>query len=96
MSAIEPGDEFQIGFGNGHTLFVPALDLRTKNKIAKLMSEAVGSSEAFEKLEQAIVLCCPTITEESWAKIDERNAGEIIGKTLANAALSEDERKKSE
>jgi hypothetical protein len=96
MIQLEPGDRFDIVYGEKHKLSVVSLDVRTKAKLVKMMNEAKASSEAFAILCDAVELCAPGLTDEQWRTINESHAGEIIGKTLSNAMLSEDERKKFE
>lgn len=103
MTPLEPGDKFTVGYGNGHTIQVVALSGRQKRnviamleEIKSLQAESASKLRLFEIAEDAVRVCVPGLTEEQIDKMDETQQLEIVGKTIAKAALSEDEIKKSE
>ena len=103
MTALEPGDRFKVSYGNDHVIEVVALSGRQKRsliamfeEIKELQTSAASKVRLFEITEDALRLCCPDITDEQIDKMDEQHQMEIAGKTLAKAALSEDELKKLE
>lgn len=100
---IEPGDKFQVSYGNGHTIEVVALSMRQKRKVMELVDrvsklETSGESRAvlFEIAEDALKLCVPGITDETLDRFDETMAMQIVGATLGKQAVDNEEQKKSE
>lgn len=99
MSAIEPGDRFFVGYGNGHKIEVVALSMRQRREVVKGVETVAGDSkavDAYDAIEEALKRCCPNITDEIIEKLDEEMAMQIIQATMQKAALSEDDKKKSE
>jgi hypothetical protein len=98
MGAIEPGEKFEIEYGNGHKLEVVALSFRQRHALAKVVDKVIAAkgSEQFEAIEEALRICVPACSEAFLDTIDDAMAGEIVEKVRQNAAISEDERKKSE
>lgn len=97
MSAIEPGDKFTVGYGNGHTIEVVALSMRQRREVVKGVETVAGDSkavDAFDAIENALKQCCPDINDELIDTLDEEMAMQIIQATMQKAALSEDDRKK--
>ncbi len=101
MKPLEPGDPFQIEYGNGHRLTVHALNGRAKRKITQLLGE-IGSLEESEEgaiglydlAEECLRNAVPDQADSLIEKTDESQQLEIAGKVVANARLSADERKK--
>lgn len=103
MTPLEPGDKFKVGYGNGHVIEVVALSGRQKRKLLALMeeinalkTEAASKVRVFDIAEEAVRICVPDLTDEQIEKMDETQQLEIAAATMAKAALSEDEIKKSE
>ena len=97
---IEPGQKFSITYGeNGATCEVVALSLRQKIRVAQIMEQVQSctgaeAARAFVLIGEALEIACPGKTDDP--AIDERLAGEIIGKCLAGSSVSEEQQKKSE
>lgn len=94
---IEPGQTFSVEYGTrGATCEVVALSLRQKIAVSNLLKqvETCKGPEAFGLLAEALETVCPGKSSDD--DIDERTAGEIIGKALAGASLSVEQAKKSE
>lgn len=101
---LEPGEPFDITYGKGHALTVQALTARQKRQLVKTLT-AIQSLDTtnfaaleslYDMAEAGVKVCCPGISDEQLAAMDEQQQMEIIGKTLGGAALSIDEQKKSE
>lgn len=104
MTAIEPGDSFTIEYGKGHRLEVVALNGRQRIQCMRIIGAMQSASEsgnfehladAQEKLEQAVRICSPSITDEQLARLDDQLSGDIIFKTLGKAQVDGEEAKKS-
>lgn len=100
MSAIEPGEIFRIEYGSGHTIDVVALGLRGKRAVHAILQK-IGAGlqdrmQLIDLCEEGLRLCVAKWSDEYLDRIDESQALEIIGKTLAAAVIDEGTRKKSE
>lgn len=93
--AIEPGQEFEVEYGNGKRTTVVALSLRKKAELGRLMKTIQSSRDAsnFEHIIQLVSGVKPDATEEFFDTIDETMAMEIVSATMT---LTEAEQKKSE
>ena len=104
MAFIEPGQLFEIEFGNGHKLEVAALAGRKQGQLQKMlgkiaMCEANGNAESLlEMVEEALAICvgAEKAAEMFDTSVDCELAMQICQKTMLKQVLSEDERKKSE
>jgi hypothetical protein len=103
MSKIEPGERFKVGYGNGHSIDVLALNLRNKRKLIELVERVSGlaaTSESkailFDIVEEALRICVPGLTDELLDTLDEGMGMEIVTATLGGQVLSDDDKKKSE
>ena len=101
MAAIEPGEKFIVGYGNGHEVEVVALSLRQKRTVTKdlkqvqeLKTDAGSLDQLYEICDRMLRECLGDVAEDLIDRIDETMAMEIVGKTLGCAALTEEERKK--
>lgn len=101
---LEPGEPYEIEYGNGHSLSVVALSARQKKKLVSIL-QAVQSldtkqidslSTLYDLAEEGLKICSPGITDEQIEKMDEQQQMEVIGKTLAGALPTAGEQKKSE
>ena len=99
-AALEPGETFEIEYGNGHTIQVVALSLRQKRRITQLLLQVQNLEvtvesidELYSNCEDMVRMCCPDITDEELDKLDERLSMEIASNTLAGAALTAEEKK---
>lgn len=100
-ASLEPGDEFEIEYGNGHRLTVRALNGRAKRKIAALLGKAqkfdpeTDSAETvYEVAEEAMRLAVPDCSENFIESTDESQQFDIVGKVLANQYVSDETKKK--
>lgn len=100
MTAIEPGDEFEIEYGRGHRLTVRALSGRQKRRVADLFARVQGLSEdpegvaeLYNLAEQLFKLAVPDATDELIDTLDEEMQLTIASKVLAKAAASPEEKK---
>lgn len=93
--AIEPGQEFEIEFGNQRRTSVVAMGLRRKAEFAKQIRKVreCRDESNFENIIGLVKQCKPDATEEFFDSIDETMAMEIVNATLT---LTEAEQKKSE
>lgn len=104
MALIEPGQPFEIEYGNERKLEVVALAGRKQGQLQKLLGR-IGSAEAdgnaeniLDMAEEALAICVGTekAAELFNTIIDLELAMQICQKTMLKQVLSEDERKKSE
>jgi hypothetical protein len=94
---IEPGERFRVGYGNGRSVEVVALSMRQKRTVVRSLEaiqNAEDRSQLFDACEEALRVCVPDLNDALLDAIDEQMAIEIIGNTVAKAALSEDDEKK--
>jgi hypothetical protein len=93
---LEPGQTFPIEYGNGKTCDVKALSLREKVNVAAILAQIQASKgpEVFPLFVDALEIVCPGKADDP--AVDDRIAGEIIGKALAGSSLSSEQEKKSE
>lgn len=103
MAAIEPGERFEVSYGNGHQIEVVALSGRQKRRIVSLMAEVKqldktpeSAARVYDIAEEAFLICVPDATDELLDKLNERQQFEIVSATIAEQMLSEDDKKKSE
>ena len=102
MSAITPGDKFEVSYGNGHKLQVVALSLRQKRevtgmltKIQTLQEDPTSIGLLFELCEDMLRICCPDLPDHLLDEIDEKMAMEVVSNTIGLASVSEEDAKKS-
>ena len=103
MTAIEPGDKFVIGYGNGHSLEVGALSLRQKRLLTAELAK-IQKAQADNKIDEIYELVGSVLevaigqsaTADIIDSVDEDMAMEIVNAVMSKTALTEDEVKKSE
>jgi frataxin-like iron-binding protein CyaY len=103
MRAIEPGERFRVGYGNGHEIEVVALSGRQKHKLLSLISEMKqlettpeSAIRVYEIAEEMLLICVPDATDDLINKLNESQQIEIASATMNQHMLSEDDKKKSE
>ena len=104
MAAIEPGESFEIEYGNNHRLTVVALNgrqrltcLKTVGLLQDAHTKGIETAVAMlEQLEGCLKLCSPTITDAQIEKLDDELMVQIIFQTLAKQAITGEEAKKYE
>lgn len=103
MTFIEPGEPFEIEYGNGHRLTVKALGLRQKRLLTAKTREIVAASEAnrglevFDMIDEVLRIAVGDEQAEKLVDlVDEEMAMEIATAVLSKQSLSEDDKKKSE
>lgn len=98
--SLEPGEPFEVRYGNAKRLTVQALSFRSKRRVVQLLGKIRDSSatpdEKFDAMEAAFGLCCPDAEESTLDNLTEVDVVEVISKTISGASVSEGERKKSE
>ena len=103
MRTIEPGEEFEIEYGNGHRLKVVGLSFRQERELAKAEDAAKKVStneEAFDICEHALRLSLTNHDDKQFSVLlDKLNLNliqEILLKINTAAEVSTDDEKKSE
>lgn len=94
----EPGEVFEIEFGNDRVCEVRAMGLRTKAKAVGLFEKLRSNPEpreAYEALEDVLHLIVVDCDDDFVDTVDERLASEIIAKALEASLPDEDTKKKS-
>jgi hypothetical protein len=98
---IEPGQEFEVAYGDGRSVTVVALGLRKQRELAAIVRKLMElegdpkkSIQLFDHAEDAIRMAIPNVTDEYLDTIDAESAIEIAGACLGKQSLSEDEQKK--
>ena len=101
---IEPGESFEVGYGNGKSATVVSLSLRKQKEVSKLVKQlieieskgdALEATDSFDLAEQALRVCMPDLTDEFLDTIDAFNAIEIASNTLGKQRLSNEQKKTS-
>ena len=98
MHHIEPGEPFDVEYGNGKKLKAVGLAFRQQRKVLQLLVDGDEGTQVqkFDAAENALKICFPGITDEQIDSLNYNMACEAIGKAIASTRLSEDEQKKSE
>ena len=101
---IEPGEPFEIEYGNGKRLQVVALNGRQRRECmlaldaahkAGVANDFAAVADAIPMLEKAAQTCCPTLTDEDLEKFDEELLGQVIVSTLGKLRVTGEQAKKS-
>lgn len=102
---IEPGDQFDVPYGNGKRCTVVALSVSGQRKLAGLLREMIVAEkdqdpvkciDLFDQAEEALRLAIPGVDQEFLDGIDAQFAIEIAKACLSKQAIGDDDRKKSE
>lgn len=102
---IEPGEEFDVIYGNGKRATVICLAGSKKRELGKMLTritkaEASGNPvealEAVDTVFEALQMVMPNATEDFLETIDEEFASQIVFRAFGKQAVGDSDRKKSE
>jgi len=102
---IEPGEEFQVRYGNDKRATVICLSGSAKRKLSGVLAEILKAEksgdpirvlEAADSVYDALKMVMPNATEEFLESIDEQFASQIVFNTYGKQSVSDDDKKKSE
>lgn len=98
---LEPGDEFTVSYGRSEKkLKAICLGSRSRKNVFRLMQDVdqLGKTnklvESAEKLEEAMRVCFPGVTEDELDGMTHAQMANAIGDALAATVLDEDQQKK--
>lgn len=98
---LEPGDEFSVSYGrSGKTLKAICLGSRSRKNVFRLMQEVDELSksgklvESVEKVEDAMRVCFPGVTEDELDGMTHPQMANAIGDALGATVLDEEQQKK--
>ena len=102
METIEPGQTFEIAYGEGKALFVWSLSLLDQVRLSHLVQQineleekgGIESLAGFELIEDAVKMCL--VDDSMVEKVNGYQALGIAMKTLNLQRLTPDEKKTSE
>lgn len=92
---LEPGQTFEIEYGDGKRTSVIAQSLRKKSQIASHLKAITTTNDLdnFSRIVELVLICKPDADEAFLDSIDESMAMQIVQATIT---LTEAEQKKSE
>lgn len=102
---IEPGEEFQVAYGNGKRATVVCLAGSKKRELGKILAKIVKAKESNNMVEaiqaidyvfDALEMVMPNASEEFLESIDEEFASQIVFQAFGKQAVGDSDRKKSE
>jgi hypothetical protein len=98
---LEPGDEFPVSYGrSGKQLKAICLGSRSRKNVFRLMQEVDELSkagklvESVEKVEDAMRICFPGVTDDELDGMTHPQMANAIGDALGATVLDEDQQKK--
>lgn len=102
---IEPGDEFEVRYGNGKRATVVALSGKNERKLAALIKQMVAAEQSgdpmqaldlFDIADEAAKLAMPSATDEFLESLDASAKTTIASNCLGKQSLGAEDKKKSE